>query len=104
MNYDHVIRLETIEPDVGPVLAHLNYSGEGEKLRLINKRDNLSRNYTNKLDQVTRVMAKIKPDVVEGLLKVYRTDFELFGYGWSNTSGAYFLDRNCCRGQNCRTV
>ena len=95
IDYDHIIRLETADNDIGIVLDHLNYTGSEERLAVSNRHENMKRNTKNKLDVVTRQMNLMESDILHGLLKVFRYDFELFGYSWNNVSGAAFPSKYC---------
>ena len=92
IKYDYVVRLESIEQDIGPVLDRLIFTGSEEKLALINRRENSQRNETNKLGQVSNLFLEFEPNIISGLLNVYKYDLELFGYTWSNVSGAGIVD------------
>ena len=87
-----MVRLESIEQDIGPVLDRLIFTGSEEKLALINRRENSQRNETNKLGQVSNLFLEFEPNIISGLLNVYKYDLELFGYTWSNVSGAGIVD------------
>ncbi|KAK2150280.1 hypothetical protein LSH36_414g03007 [Paralvinella palmiformis] len=96
MNYDHVIRLETIDNDIGPVLEHLNYT----RPETGDKQENSRRNVSNKLVEVNYHFRRLNPGIMNGLLQIYARDFQLFGYSWSYAAGAGCVNRTgngmCC--------
>ncbi|KAK2150281.1 hypothetical protein LSH36_414g03008 [Paralvinella palmiformis] len=92
VRYDHVIRLETLGNDIGPILDRLNYATVDAESKNRIPRENSARMTDNKLDEVFHRLGKINPDIVKNLLNVYRYDLDTFGYTWNSSSGAGYVD------------
>ena len=85
IQYDHVIYMETLGEDAQPVVDHfIDADGSKPELPLLNvKRDN-----NEKLRETSEAFKKIDPEIIEKLIRMFGQDFDVFGYTWSNISGA----------------
>ena len=85
LKYDHVIYMETFEEDIARLLGHLAYD-TGSKLQLNIGND--ERNQLHTLRDTSQVFKKVDTLIIDKLMVMYRRDFEVFGYTWSQSSGA----------------
>jgi hypothetical protein len=99
IQYDHVIKLETLSRDMEGIYDHLRKLNSDDVIPEITH-DNKVRpsDGIDKLKSINQVYHNINTETLNGLVRVYGQDFLLFGYNWDNTSGAtcVFKDHDCC--------
>ncbi len=96
VQYDSVLKLETLESDLEQALPlFLNPGQQTVKF----PHWNWQRYQTNKLNSVTKTFHEVDPQLVNGTLDIYQHDMALFGYTWDNVTGAgchYGNHSMCC--------
>ena len=96
VKFKHIMRLETMEIDMPPLLNQLaDVSGSRPNVTIKNSQ----RGCRDKLQQVTNVFRNISRYIVTDLLDVYKMDFLVYGYTWDWDNGAgcaTMLDDNQC--------
>ncbi len=96
IQYDSILKLETLQTDLEQVLPlFLNPGQQSVPFPHGNRR----RNETNKLSSVTETFRKLDPQLVKAVSDIYGYDMALFGYTWDNRTGAGCLSGNqvtCC--------
>ena len=85
VKYNHVIRLETLEDDMPPLLKRLGYQADDISLLPNFGR---RREISDKLKHSSDLFKQIKPETVTELMKTYGPDLEVLGYTWSRKDGA----------------
>ena len=81
INYDYIIKLETIEHDLK--IFFKNYFKSNEHQDVI-RRNTARSNITDKLSEVTRIFSAVDQNIVKELLNIYEKDFLLFSYTWDS--------------------
>ncbi len=96
VQYDSILKLETLESDLEQALPlFLNPGQQTVKF----PHGNRQRYQTNKLNSVTETFHEVDPQLMNGTLGIYQQDMALFGYTWDNVTGAgchYGNHGMCC--------
>ena len=85
IRYDDVIKLETLEDDLESFTTRYTGYNSTYAFPILN---NKRAHEHNKLWEVTRVFADVSPTIIAQLMKIYKKDFELYGYSWNSGHGA----------------
>ena len=95
--FTHIMRLETMDRDMPPLLARLK-DANGLQPNVTTK--NAQRCCTNRLSHVAAAFKDIPSDLLNSLFDLYRMDFQVFGYTWDRERGASCQmiadDHVCC--------
>ncbi len=97
IQYDHILKLETLESDSKNVLSlFLNQDRQPVTLPHLNGQ----RSASGKLQIASDTFRELDPALVKSIVEIYQGDFDLFGYGWDSYFGAScsgnFSAANCC--------
>ena len=94
-NYDHVMRLETMDEDMEPLIDRLHM-----KKHIQVKRNTSMGDVKDQLGHVSELFRQVPDNIMKGIMNRYRLDFELFGYTWDKQRGAgcavVTKDNICC--------
>ena len=96
VQYDSVLKLETLESDLEQILPFFRNPGQ-QTVKIPHW--NRERYQTNKLNSVTETIHKVDPQLVRRILNFFRDDMALFGYTWDKMTGAgchYGNHSICC--------
>jgi hypothetical protein len=99
IDYDVIMRVETLDTDVTALYPRLRYHGDTKPLTHENAREE---SFNLKLKTVRKAFEKVQPDIVDRILKIYERDFKMFGYHWNNKKGATCelpsdkITKTCC--------
>jgi hypothetical protein len=80
VNYDYIIKMETLATDVGPVIKLLNLTGTS----LPKYNEDRHTTVSDKFKEVSVIFSGLPSDLLTSLVEIFRMDFELFGYSWQN--------------------
>ncbi len=81
VTFDSIVKLETANRDIPPILAKLpGPDGRASTLPRANRMSPFPPQ--QKLKTLREFYADVEPRVIDALLELYQRDFELFGYGW----------------------
>ena len=86
LQFKQILRLETMEDDLVPLLKRITYPDGSDPVAGKPRRGH--RIHIDRLQQVTDVFRNISSDIIDGLMDIYRLDFQIFGYTWDKKKGA----------------
>ena len=81
VDYDYVIKTETMDEDAKPVVSLL-LGSQQEKLDTLNKLPRLHNTTTG--DVLAGEFEKLSMEQIEMMVKRYHDDFKVFGYSWTS--------------------
>jgi len=97
IQYNYVVRLETLEDDVPLILERL---GNPPGALSLLPQHRLLRLVSDKLEHSTRLFQNIATETIMRLMETYGADLEVFGYTWDREEGANCAvvseDGKCC--------
>ena len=97
MNFEHVMRLETMDADMKPLLERLELPHDTH----VNAKRNTSvGRVADQLEHVSEIFRKVPDNIMQGIMRTYGLDLEVYGYTWDNKKGAgcavVTKDNMCC--------
>ena len=105
IRFDFIIRLESIELEQDTLLTYLRlYDNNTSLIQLPHANQHLSKpsDLNLKMQQLSVTYKDIPPAVIQKLQRVYKQDFQVFGYGWDKQrkeaycSMSLSADTDCC--------
>ena len=85
IEYDHIVKLETIHSDLKQVLP-LFWNPDQADTTVFAER-NACRDPENRLDRASDIYRSLNPELVKSINEVYQADLDVFGYSWDNVTG-----------------
>ena len=97
IKYDHVFRLETLSRDILSLYAHVHEINKTVRVPTIIHANNNAGNI-NKVTRLRNTFQNVSTKTLEGVMNIYRRDFDMFGYHWSadESSTCSYSDEACC--------
>ena len=87
IEYDHIVKLETIHSDLKQILPLFRNPDQADSTVDIYTQRNAYRDPKNRLNSAADIFRSLDPDLVKSINEVYRVDLEVFGYSWDNVTG-----------------
>ena len=79
VHYDYILKMETLKSDSQEALSlFLNEGQTSVTLPHLNDK----RPFVEKLDSASKAFGELDPDMIQDLMRIYKADFDLFGYEW----------------------
>ena len=97
IKYDYVFRLETLSRDILSLYAHVHEINKTVRVPTIIHANNNAGNI-NKVTRLRNTFQNVSTKTLEGVMNIYRRDFDMFGYHWSadESSTCSYSDEACC--------
>ncbi len=87
IEYDHIVKLETIHSDLKQILPLFRNPDQADSIVDIYTQRNAYRDPKNRLSRASAIFHSLNPDLVKSITEVYQADLDVFGYSWDNVTG-----------------
>jgi hypothetical protein len=87
IQYDDILKLETIQNDIQPIMDHLTNNGSQSASSSYEVFWNI--NDFDKYKMTNAIFRSVPSQLLKQVLTFYEKDFDIFGYNWDNSTGIH---------------